>query len=123
MKKLVNLWILLSIFSLVNAQEQCGTDQLIVRNPFLIEAYNNRVACAPEVNLDTAQVLTIPIVFHILHLGEAVGEVTNISDERILSCVENLNHRFRGDVEALSALTDEYDEYELSLVKDTKIEF
>ena len=124
MKKLVNLWILLSFFSLANAQEQCGTDQLIVRNPFLMEAYNSRVACdAPEINLDTAQVLTIPVVFHILHLGEAVGEVTNISDERILGCIENLNHRFRGDVEALAALTDEYDEYELSLVKDAKIEF
>ena len=89
-----------------------------------METYNSRVACdAPEINLDTAQVLTIPVVFHILHLGEAVGEVTNISDERILSCIENLNHRFRGDVEALAALTDEYDEYELSLVKDAKIEF
>jgi len=73
--------------------------------------------------LDTAQVLTIPVVFHILHLGEAVGEGTNISDEQVLSCIENLNHRFRGDVEALAALTDEYDEYELSLVKDGKIEF
>lgn len=123
MKKLVNLWILLSFFSLAKAQ-QCGTDQLIIRNPFLMEAYNSRVACdAPEINLDTAQVLTIPVVFHILHLGEAVGEETNISDERILSCIENLNHRFRGDVEALAALTDEYDEYELSLVKDAKIEF
>ena len=89
-----------------------------------MESYNSRVACdAPEIDLDTAQVLTIPVVFHILHLGEAVGEVTNISDERILSCIENLNHRFRGDVEALAALTDEYDEYELSLVKDSKIEF
>jgi hypothetical protein len=106
------------------AQEPCGTDQLMMRNPFLVERLNNRVACnAPEINLDTAQVLTIPVVFHILHLGEAVGEVTNISDERILSCIENLNHRFRGDVEALAALTDEYDEYELSLVKDAKIEF
>jgi hypothetical protein len=106
------------------AQEQCGTDQLIMRNPFLMEQLNNRVACdAPEIDLDTAQVLSIPVVFHILHLGEAVGEITNISDERILSCIENLNHRFRGDVEALAALTDEYDEYELSLVKDTKIEF
>ena len=89
-----------------------------------MERLNNRVACnAPEIDLDTAQVLTIPVVFHILHLGEPVGEVTNISDERILSCIENLNHRFRGDVEALAALTDEYDEYELSLVKDAKIEF
>ncbi len=105
------------------SQEQCGTDELIIRNPFLMERYNSRVACAPEVDLDTAQVLTIPVVFHILHLGESVGEGTNISDEQVLSCIENLNHRFRGDVEALSSLTDEYDEYELSLVKDGKIEF
>ena len=124
MKKLVNLWILLSFFSLATAQEQCGTDQLMMRNPFLMETYNSRVACdAPEINLDTAQVLTIPVVFHILHLGEPIGEETNISDEQILSCIENLNHRFRGDVEALAALTDEYDEYELSLIKDAKIEF
>ena len=69
MKKLVNLGILLSFFSLANAQEQCGTDQLLVRNPFLLETYNSRVACdVPEINLDTAQVLIIPVVFHILHL-------------------------------------------------------
>ena len=122
MKKLVNLWVLLSFFGLVNAQE-CGTDQMIARNPFLQQLYAQRVACAPEVNLDTAQVLTIPVVFHVIHLGEPVGEGTNISDEQILSCVENLNHRFRGDVEALAALTDQYDEGELSLVLDSKIEF
>ena len=127
MNKLVSLLLAFSSIGLLGAQNEpppCGTDNLLVRNPFLIGAYNSRVACdAPEVNLDTAQVLTIPVVFHILHLGEAVGEVTNISDERILSCIENLNHRFRGDVEALASLTDEYDEYELSLVKDAKIEF
>ena len=119
--------LIFTVLTLLNtnifSQEQCGTDELIIRNPFLMERYNSRVACAPEVDLDTAQVLTIPVVFHILHLGEAVGEGTNISDEQVLSCIENLNHRFRGDVEALSELTDEYDEYELSLVKDGKIEF
>ena len=59
------------------AQEQCGTDEMIVRNPFLMSAYNNRVACeAPEIDLDTAQVLTIPVVVHVLHLGEVVGEIS-----------------------------------------------
>ena len=119
--------LIFTVLTLLNtnifSQEQCGTDELIIRNPFLMERYNSRVACAPEVDLDTAQVLTIPVVFHILHLGEVVGEGTNISDEQVLSCIENLNHRFRGDVEALASLTDEYDEYELSLVKDGKIEF
>ena len=105
------------------SQDECGTDEMIRRNPFLQQLYDQRVACAPEVDLDTAQVLTIPVVFHVIHVGEPVGEGTNISDEQILSCIENLNHRFRGDVEALAALTDDYDEYELSLVLDSKIEF
>jgi len=121
--KLLIFTVLTLLSTNIFSQEQCGTDELIIRNPFLMERHNSRVACAPEVDLDTAQVLTIPVVFHILHLGEAVGEGTNISDEQVLSCIENLNHRFRGDVEALSELTDEYDEYELSLVKDGKIEF
>ena len=121
--KLLFFTVLTLLNTNIFSQEQCGTDDLIIRNPFLMERYNSRVACAPEVDLDTAQVLTIPVVFHILHLGEAVGEGTNISDEQVLSCIENLNHRFRGDVESLSSLTDEYDEYELSLVKDGKIEF
>ena len=121
------LAVLASFFFLTSAQifaqEECGTDELIRRNPFLQQLYAERVGCAPEVDLDTAQILTIPVVVHVVHLGEPVGEGTNISDEQILSCIENLNHRFRGDVEALAALTDEYDEYELSLVMDSKIEF
>lgn len=121
--KLLFFTVLTLLNTNIFSQEQCGTDDLISRNPFLMERNNSRVACAPEVDLDTSQVLTIPVVFHILHLGEAVGEGTNISDEQVLSCIENLNHRFRGDVESLSDLTDEYDEYELSLVKDGKIEF
>ena len=115
---------LLSFISFISfSQEECGTDELIRRNPFLQQMYEERVACAPEVDLDTAQVLTIPVVFHIIHLGEPVGEGTNISDEQVLSCIDNLNHRFRGDINSLSELTDEYDEYELSLVMDSKIEF
>lgn len=117
--------LLLFVTTLLRAQgPPCGTDDIIIRNPFLLNQLNNRVACdAPEIDLDTAQVLTIPVVVHVLHLGEAVGEGTNISDEQVLSCIENLNHRFRGDVPALALLTDQYDEYELSLVNDAKIEF
>ena len=76
-----------TLSSAVIAQEECGTDQMIARNPFLQQLYAERVACAPEIDLDTAQVLTIPVVFHVIHLGEPVGEGTNISDEQILSCI------------------------------------
>lgn len=112
----------LSSFNLIS-QEECGTDEILRRNPFLQQLYGERVDCAPEVNLETAEILTVPVVVHIVHLGEPVGEGTNISDEQVYSMIDNLNHRFRGDTEALVVLTDEYDEYELSLVIDSKIEF
>lgn len=116
-----------SIADQSNVQE-CGTDEIIRRNPFLQQKYAERVACAPEVDLDTAQVITIPVVIHILHLGEAIGEGTNISNEQAESCIRNLNERFRGDVEAMAAYVDYYgnaqlDEDELALVIDSKIEF
>lgn len=106
----------------------CGTDEVIMRNPFMQERYSNRVACAPEVDLDTAEVITIPVVIHILHLGEQIGDGTNISDEQAESCIRNLNERFRGDIEAMAEYTDVYgniafSEEELSLVIDSKIEF
>ena len=124
--KMVNVIRLLAVFCSFFvffgsfAQDECGTDVLIGRNPLL---HTQRVSCAPEVNLDTAQVLTIPLVVHVVHLGEAIGVETNISDEQILSMVDNLNHRFRGDINALTSLTDVYDENELSLTLDSKIQF
>ena len=39
MKKLVNLWILLSFFSLANAQEQCGTDQILMESKIVDEKF------------------------------------------------------------------------------------
>jgi len=121
-KLLFTVLFFFSCFNLIS-QEQCGTDEILRRNPFLQQLYAERAGCAPEVNLETAEILTVPVVVHIVHLGEPIGEGTNISDEQVYSMIENLNHRFRGDTEALAALTDEYDEYELSLVMDSKIEF
>ena len=108
---------------------ECGTDEIISRNPFLQEMLEQRMACsAPELDLDTAEVITIPVVMHILHLGEAIGEGTNISEEQAQSCIRNLNERFRGDVAAMAEYTDyfgntPFDEDELALVIDSKIEF
>jgi len=126
--KLLFFTVLTLLSTNIFSQEQCGTDEILRRNPFLQQVYEERVACAPEVDLDTAQVLTIPVVVHVVHLGEPVGEQTNISDEQILSMIENLNHRFRADTSELSQLVDgsgnqAYDEYELSLAIDSKIEF
>ena len=42
-----------------------------------------------------AGVLTVPIVFHVLHQGEAVGTGNNIPEAQILSSIEALNRDFR----------------------------
>lgn len=39
--------------------------------------------------------LTLPVVFHIMHTGQAVGEDANIADERVSIAMEGLNNHFR----------------------------
>ena len=41
-----------------------------------------------------AQVFTIPVVVHVIHLGEPVGQQSNISDEQILGAIDGLNERY-----------------------------
>ena len=40
-------------------------------------------------------VYTIPVVFHVMHSGEAIGDSTNISYAQALSCINALNRDFR----------------------------
>lgn len=40
-------------------------------------------------------VYTIPVVFHVMHSGEAIGNLTNISYAQALSCINALNRDFR----------------------------
>ena len=41
-------------------------------------------------------VYNIPVVVHVLHLGEAIGVGTNISDAQIQSSINHLNQFYRG---------------------------
>jgi hypothetical protein len=43
-----------------------------------------------------AKILTIPVVIHVMHLGEAVGTGINISEAQIQSSIDNLNDFYRG---------------------------
>ncbi|WP_417350903.1 T9SS type A sorting domain-containing protein [Flavobacterium alkalisoli] len=43
----------------------------------------------------TNEVVTIPVVFHIIHDGDAIGQNENIADEQILSQLTVLNQDFR----------------------------
>ncbi len=43
----------------------------------------------------TSTVYTIPVVVHVIHLGEAIGTGSNISDIQIQQAIAGLNTRFR----------------------------
>ncbi|MBI2271321.1 MAG: hypothetical protein HYU69_13340, partial [Bacteroidetes bacterium] len=89
------------------SQELCATEnannQLLQMDPF----YNNQNTLIEEqiqeiINnqknskvAQTSAVLTIPVVVHVVHLGEAVGTGTNISDAKIYDAIKGLNDRWR----------------------------
>lgn len=65
-------------------------------------------------------VYQLPVVVHVIHMGEAVGRGTNIPESQILNQLETLNTDFRALNEAqIQALPPEFQE----LAADTEIEF
>ena len=65
------------------------------------------------------QVLTIPVVVHIVHNGEALGSGANIHDSRVLEQIERLNKDFR----RLNSDTVNTPGEFLGVAADTEIEF
>ena len=64
----------------------------------LIQSSENRLNSylATPRTRSTNNIYTIPVVVHVLHLGESVGVGTNISDAQIQSAIINLNDVYRG---------------------------
>lgn len=114
MKKL-----LLFAFALVsilksNAQSSCATDEVDAylrrTNPTYVaerqkmeqEIYtiiknkqNNQTARISQNDCQPNGVFTIPIVVHVMHIGEPVGTGINISDAQIQGAIQGLNERWR----------------------------
>jgi hypothetical protein len=99
----------LFIFSHSIAQQQCGFDgqrQEQLKDPNFIaieKATEKRIEDAinnKRFSRMTGSVLNIPVVIHVLHLGEAVGTATNIADAQIQSSIDNLNNFYRGQTTA-----------------------
>ncbi len=87
-------------------QEKCGTDaihqRLFNNDPVYKQNFediqrkvNQQIANAPQQSGDRS-VLTVPVVFHVMHLGEAEGSGTNISYEQLLAGLASLNDAYRG---------------------------
>jgi len=82
---------LLSSFFNAIGQEQCKFDEVYNEQGYVVKPFG----LIQQIDLDTAEVLTIPLVVHIIHLGEEVGVETNISNEQIQSAIVALNEDYR----------------------------
>ena len=65
------------------------------------------------------EVITIPIVFHIVHAGEPIGTFPNLSEQQILDQVEQLNLDFRAMNSDISNVPAEFQD----AVDDLEVEF
>ncbi len=98
---------------------KCGDEEytkyLEKTNPQFYKLYKEKLNSITSANLgitlDTTTVYTIPVIFRIYHLGEAVGVGSNLSESNVKLAINSLNQAFRG-VGRFEGLT-----------VDTKIEF
>jgi hypothetical protein len=94
----------------ITASNYCGTTEyekhLKDNNPARAEKEAFEQWIAPKVaearlkrlqksGQGTNDVVTIPIVFHVLHNGDAIGEGENLTEERLLSQIQVLNEDYR----------------------------
>jgi hypothetical protein len=87
--------------------DYCGTQSTVNFNPIysgsydvLVNEYNcqvNELCASLEIELiyTPREVITIPVVVHIVHNGENIGSGTNITNSQVLSQIDVLNEDFR----------------------------
>lgn len=121
----VNVFIgILSLCLLSFVQDVRGQDRCAVSPPSYHEPPEQFENWLHKLRLERAgrvqnEVLTIPVVFHIIHQGEPIGEGRNLAFERIEQQMATLNEDFRrANVDASST-----PEAFLSVASDPQIEF
>jgi hypothetical protein len=73
--------------------ERCLSDQIHQRQIANDPNYKSyfEIESTPKSQSSEDEIYVIPLVIHVLHLGEEVGEGSNISDAQIHSAIERLN--------------------------------
>jgi hypothetical protein len=103
-----SFWMILAMtmFSSLRSQDICGTDQhlkyQLAHDPEFKRQYLEAKKILREAALNgsanlvkkNATVYTIPVVVHIFHIGEAIGNGLNISDAQVIGAIQGLNDRF-----------------------------
>jgi hypothetical protein len=100
--------ILLLLASGIFAQTECGIDDIHQRLMQTDPAYKasnqsmeSRIRAIinnKETQKNASQVYTIPVVVHIIHIGETLGTGSNISDAQINGAIQGLNARWRNQI-------------------------
>lgn len=97
--------LLLLLFAHYSSAQQCAFDNQrdilrqssdYVRLEQLAEQKIQNSISSGNLQRRNGTVLTIPVVIHVLHLGESIGTGANISDAQIQSSIDNLNDFYRG---------------------------
>lgn len=105
MNKYILIFFFLPLTILSHTQEgsnqQCFhehmMDRLIQSNPQVteeIKALYNEAAKENQIQKGSVETITIPVIVHIIHQGEAIGTGTNLSQARIDSQIEILNQDY-----------------------------
>lgn len=99
--RLLHILFLLFLFTGAYAQRNCATMEVLheqlLQNPALgqqmqaIEQHNQHYHQQLGNQLETRTVITIPVVFHIVHNGDPVGSNENLPESLILAQLEQLN--------------------------------
>lgn len=123
MQKYFTFIIFISIHLLVSSQyEKCATQDILMQN---IDVYGSILQ--EQIDELKAQnniyksggIYTIPVVFHIIHNGDSIGENENLSDEVILAQLAALNRDFRALNEDSSQIPTNFKPF----FSNTQIEF
>lgn len=79
----------------IKAQDllDCGSDR-IHQSDFIKKQIAKRVQGARVAALDPNQVITLPVVFIVHHLGEAIGTGLNVSNADLMTALTNLNNAY-----------------------------
>ncbi|MEM1323065.1 MAG: LamG-like jellyroll fold domain-containing protein [Bacteroidota bacterium] len=107
--------LLFTLLTPLRAQHQCAFDELhqkrlsedpdYARRLWQVERKTQSWLTSPAANNRSGTVYTIPVVVHILHLGESVGTGTNISDAQIISAIDRMTDVYRNN----DGVSDGYD--------------
>jgi hypothetical protein len=80
-----------------NGKIRCATteyNEYLQRNPHLAEGEQIESEVVYQ-TLDANEIITIPVVVHVIHSGQAIGVGRNISDAQVMSQITVLNQDYR----------------------------